>query len=43
MVGTHCLDEILSYIEIERLKDHVEAKDLTLGFQLGFDSYNTFD
>ena len=43
MPDSQCLDQALNYINIERLEDHFEVKDLTLGHPMNFDVHISFD
>ena len=43
MLGGPYLFQTLEDIDIDRLEDHFEVKDLTLGHPLSFDCHISFD
>ena len=43
LLGNFCLDHILDHSDIDRLEDHFEVKDLTLGRPLRFDFHISFN
>jgi len=43
VIYSPCLDQTLDTVDIERLEDHFEVKDLILGHPMSFDFYISFD